>query len=218
MKRNLILLATLSICYSFLSAQDLNMNDFISEKKEKVPLSELRKNQKGHQLSFLYSNTPTSFEIRWNNLTESTIPIGYYLGIGFTQSFIFTIPSHPLFELLTVASHTDSCNIPYISRSGDYEYNKSRPYLSLGVSKNLSNKHTIYTGIAFIASPKRSDDRCETFFEEGKCYDIGYLYRTRKISISLGWMFHLPYYEMKETYGFEYRTRARTQLGLGYNF
>ena len=216
------------ILFSFLIFLSLNTNgqkvdmaafEAKSDSIENLTLVELREQQMGIQINFNYSFHPAAYEIRVNYLKESLLPIGVYAGFGITKLFTNTIKGDEVdlnYPVRNVLNDADEWTWFDDGKKQSVRF-ASSPYFVLGLSKNISAAVTIYGGYAIILnSHLRSEWLQDTEFEENTMLDFGCIFRTRLISLSLGVMMHLPYYDMESEFGEEFGIGIRTQIGIGY--
>lgn len=209
--------------------QSIDMNAFSNKVKivdNQIPLSELREQQKGLMWSLNWSLIPLSYEIRTTYLKESFLPFGIYTAFGLTELWTSSI-----------GWEYGDDNIPSIwlplswatAKDDDIELEKF-PYISIGVTKNLTENHTIYLGYARILGVERTEELFPfNRWEEQDIIDLGYTYIGRKVSFTLGCPIHLPYYDMSNyddaigdndefgQSGSDFGIKIRPQIGIGYN-
>ena len=95
-------------------------------------------------------------------------------------------------------------------------------YGSLGFTKNITIKSTVYIGYSRILGIDRDIQVYPlNRWEEQDMVDIGYIYLTRKVSFITGLSFHLPYYNNETPSSANYtsfeKINIRPQLGVGFN-
>lgn len=103
----------------------------------------------------------------------------------------------------------------------DYYYDRYIPHLyaSLGVSKNIKLRHTLYAGYSRILGVERDEgsglnDGSTSGYEEMHIIDLGYIFKTRSIALTIGLPLHLPRYKFTDE---EYSGASfRPQIGIGY--
>jgi len=232
----------LSIClfvFSFTNAQELDISSFKKNKKVKIKafdhqkqsLDQVRSKQKGFMISFLASPSPKGLEIKLHYTDESLIGFGFYLGIGRTYTFTSTYENEdgtyiaPRYFDLSAEDLEDfddwiNEDLQYKDHK-DYYYdtNTPHPYVSLGVSKNIKLRHTLYTGYSRILGVERDEgsglnDGSTSGYEEMHIIDFGYIFKTRSIALTIGIPLHLPRYKFPDE---EYSGASfRPQIGIGY--
>ena len=208
-------------------AQTLNMDAFSTKFdviKEKLSLPELRQKQKGFIFSFNFSafgNTiPNSYDFKIMYIKENIFPFGIYVGSGATETFVNSVPIFNDFS-------SDFIYIPFTYEElNQFGYDDDdfhiHNYGSLGFTKNITIKSTVYIGYSRILGIDRDIQVYPlNRWEEQDMVDIGYIYLTRKVSFITGLSFHLPYYNNETPSSANYtsfeKINIRPQLGVGFN-
>lgn len=207
-------------------AQTLNMDAFSTKFdviKEKLSLPELRQKQKGFIFSFNFSafgNTiPNSYDFKIMYIKENIFPFGIYVGSGVTETFANSVPTFNDFS-------SDFTYVPFTYEElNEFRYEDefyNHKYLSLGFTKNITIKSTVYIGYSRILGIDRDIQVYPlNRWEEQDMVDIGYIYLTRKVSFITGLSFHLPYYNNETPSSVNYtrfeKINIRPQLGIGFN-
>ena len=225
-----ILFLLLVFCTLTSSAQEIDMSAFSSKVKvvkNKIPLAEVRESQKGFLLDWSISVGKKGSEYRLMYIKESFIPFGIYTGFGRTEVFTNTVYA----EFRGKYGETLWGRLPM--NYSDKDWPKKWSYISMGLSKNLTKRFTIYVGYSRILGIDREEEYFPRVqWEEQNIIDFGFILRGKKMSCRLGLPIHLPYYDMSkihqevlmaDSWGDSFipadgGIKIRPQIGIGYNF
>ena len=160
-----LLFLLLVFCTLTSSAQEIDMSTFSKKVKvieNKIPLSEIRESQKGFLFSYSLSFGPWSGDYKVMYIKESFIPFGIYTGFGRTQVFTNSANFNSYNQEDGIYSGDNYWQEGYLPVSySDYKQHfgpaNSYYYYSIGLSKNLTESHTIYAGYARIAMEREGE-------------------------------------------------------------